>query len=323
MNDQTRLIQWATDYLVANDHSIDHPPEIILETPWSTVVRFITSKGFIYLKQTPPAISREPRIIEILSDNFHANVPFVLAINDVLHCFLMKDAGQSLRAYLKTDFQPNLLSRAIKEYTFIQRATEDYIETFLALGVPDWRLDKLPHLYDHIINQVELLKDDGLTDKELKVLHDLSPQLRAQCEQLAKYQIPETLGFYDINTNNVLIDTNTKKMTCIDWGESVVTHPFFSLHTYLYQATIHHSVKESDQTYYQLQEACLENWLVSIPKTQLLEAFSLAKKLWPIYSVFSIFRLINIIGLQAFKSHYANRPHRIANFFKEYIQSDP
>lgn len=269
----------------------------------------------------PQAISEEPKIFQILTEQCQANVPFVVAINDDHHCFLMKDAGQNLRQYLKTDFQPNLLCQAIKQYGSIQRSTENLIESFLALDVPDWRLDKLPSLYNHIINQDELLKGDGLTDKELQILHNLSPQFLAQCELLSQYQIPETLAIYDINTNNVLIDITTKKMNFIDWGEAVITHPFFSLHTYLQQATIHHSVKEFDQTYQQLHEACIENWLGLVTKNQLSEAFVLAKNFWPIYSVLSMYRLINIIGLQAFKSFYANRPNRIANFFKEYILS--
>ena len=40
---------------------------------------------------------------------------------------------------------------------------------------------------------------------------------------------------------------------------------------------------------------------------------------WPIYSVLSMYRLINIIGLQAFKTFYANRPNRLAGFLREHI----
>lgn len=321
MSNQTYILKWATDCLVSKGYTIEQSPEIMLETPWSTVIRFVTSKGYLYLKQTPPAIFVEPTIIQILANQFQVNVPYVIAINNELHCFLMKDGGENLRAYLKTDFQPNLLCRAIKEYAAIQRSTEDHLAPFFALGVPDWRTAKLPLLYDHIINQEDLLKDDGMTDNELRALHDLRPQFLEQCEILLQYQIPETIAIYDINTNNVLIDLNTKKMTFIDLGEAVITHPFLSLHTYLHQAIIHHSVKEGDQVYCQLQDACFENWLGFATKNQLLEAFALAKKLWPIYSVLSMYRLINIIGLQAFKSFYAKRPNRMANFLKEYIKS--
>ncbi len=319
MNNQAPILEWGTDYLVSNGCILEHPPEAVVKTPWSTVIRFSTSKGDYYLKQTPQAISAEPKIIQLMATEFQAHVPLVVAINDSLYCFIMKDAGQNLRAYLKNDFQPHLLYQAVKEYSAIQRSTENHIEPFLDQGVPDWRLDKLPRLYNDVINQEVLLIGDGLTAKELQTLHDLSPYFSAQCEQLSQFQIPETIAIPDINTNNVLFDPITNKMTCIDWGESAFTHPFFSLHNYLKQAVIHHPVKESDGIYNQLQDTCLENWLGLANKDQLLEAFELAKKFYPIYSVLGTYRLINAIGLEAFNSFYANRPHRIANYFKEYI----
>jgi aminoglycoside phosphotransferase (APT) family kinase protein len=190
----------------------------------------------------------------------------------------------------------------------------------LILGVPDWRLDKFPKLYDHIIKQEEFLKADGMIDKELQILRDLSPQILEQCELLTKFQIPETLVQSDFHSNNILFDSNTQKMTFMDLGETVITHPFFSLHTFLRQAIIHHGVQERDQIYCQLQESCFENW-VELSKNQLLEGFGLAKKLWPIYSALGAYRLMSGIDLQAFKAYYADRPHRLVGYFREYISS--
>src|ERR1700723_3648456 len=119
-------LQWGTACLVSKGYSIERAPEIVLATPWSTIMRFTTATGDFYLKQTPPAISKEPQIVELLSDQLHASVPIVIASNDALHCFLMQDAGNVLRATLKTKFNPELLCRAIKEYAAIQRSTEDH-----------------------------------------------------------------------------------------------------------------------------------------------------------------------------------------------------
>ncbi len=106
----------------------------------------------------------------------------------------------------------------------------------------------------------------------------------------------------------------------MDLGETVITHPFFSLHTFLRQAIIHHGVQERDQIYCQLQESCFENW-VELSKNQLLEGFGLAKKLWPIYSALGAYRLMSGIDLQTFKAYYADRPHRLVGYFREYISS--
>ncbi len=319
MEHHEQVLQWGRHYLTSNGYALEKTAEIMLETPWSTLIKFATSKGCVYLKQTPPSISIESKLIQLLANKCQANVPRIIATNELLHCFLMNDAGQSLREYLKRDFQPKRLCQAIKQYAGIQRSTEDDIDAFLALGAPDWRLDKLPQGYERMISQETLLKDNGLTNKDLKMLRDLSLRFSAQCELLSQYQIPETIAIFDFNTNNVLIDMDSKQMTNIDWGEAVITHPFFSMHTYLHQAVIHHPVTESDETYYQLQETCLENWLDMAPRAQLLKAFDLAKKCWPIYSALSTFRLTDIIGLQAFKTFYANRPNKITNDLKTYI----
>ena len=323
MNNQPNILKWATDCLASKGYSIEHSPEIVLSTPWSAVIRFSTSTGDVYLKQTPPSIflSSEPKIIRLLSEQFHASVPVVIAINDDPHCFLMKDAGKPLRERLKIESRPELLCQAIKQYAAIQRSTEDCIETFLKLGVPDWRLGQLPILYDQMINQTNFLKEEGLTDEELQLLHELSPQFLAQCRLLSNYGIPETLGYHDFHDKNVLIDPNTKKMTFVDWGETAIIHPFFSLYTCLEQSITHHGVKEADQTYRKLQDACLENWLGLATKNQLLDTFILAKQVRPIYCILACYQFMMSVDLQAYKAYYPNNPSSISGSFREYIES--
>lgn len=321
MNSQTPIIEWAITCLVSLDYSIEQEPEYVLSTPWSSVYRFPTSKGDIYLKQTPPPIflSSEPKIIRLLSEQFHANVPVVIAINDDHHCFLMKDAGKPLRQTLKSEFKPELLCQAIKQYAAIQRSTENHIETFLNMGIPDWRLDKLPILYDQMIEQTDFLKAEGLTDQELHALQSLSPQFSTQCELLSRHEIPSTLGFHDFHDNNVLIDTNTQKMTFVDWSETAIIHPFFSLYTCLQQSITHHGIQEGDQIYQKLQDACLENWLGIKTKDQLTQIFALAKQIVPIYGALACYQFMISVDLQAYKAYYSNRPSKITQYFKEYI----
>ncbi|HYF97743.1 MAG TPA: phosphotransferase [Coxiellaceae bacterium] len=322
MENYNHILKWATEYLISKRYFLQRSPEIIVETPWSKVILFPTLKEDVYLKQTPPSLFLESKILKLLSDQFHVSVPIIIADNDELHCFLMKDAGQSLRKYLKNEFQLNLLQKAIMQYTAIQRAVENHIEAFLMLGVPDWRLSKLPHLYKQLINQAELLKAEGLTNKELKLLRHLSAKLSEQCESLSQYQIPETLVQPDFHTNNILIDPNTNKITFIDMGEIVITHPFFSLYNFLLQATIHHNLKESDPLYHQIQSACCKNWLEFATKNQLLDAFAAVKNLWPIYSALALYRLMTSVDLQAFKAYSAGKPNRLAGYFREYIASN-
>ncbi len=322
MNHQTHIFKWGSDYLVANGYSIENSPETLLSTPWSAVIRFSTSKGDIYLKQTPASLylSNEPKIMRLLSEQFHASVPVVIAINDELHCFLMRDAGIPLREALKAEFKPDLLCQAIKQFAAIQRSTEDHVDSFLKLGVPDWRLDKLPILYDKMINLTDFLKEEDITDQELQILQSLSPKFQAQCKLLSEYGIPETLGYHDFHDKNVLFDPNTKIMTFVDWSETAIIHPFFSLYNCLQQSTIHHGVKEDDQIYRKLQDACFENWLGLATKKQFLDMFAIVKQLWLIYSALACYHCMINVDLQVYKAFYPNKPSQFTRMIRGYIR---
>lgn len=323
MNMQPPIFKWGINYLIARGYVLIRTPELVLSTPWSKVIRFSTSSDDFYLKQTPSAVflSSEPRVIRLLSEQLHARVPMVLASNDDLHCFLMKDAGMTLRETLKADFKTKLLCQAVTQYAAIQRATEGYISILLQLGLPDWRLDKLPSLYDQMINQTSFLKAEGLTGEELQKLHALSTSFFAQCKLLSGYGIPETIGYHDFHDKNVLIEQNTKRMTFVDWGEAAIIHPFFSLHTCLEHSITHHGVKEGALIYQKLLDACLENWLEIAPKQQLLEAFILARQIRLIWSILACYQFMLSVDPQTYKAYYPNRPSPIACCFRKYLQS--
>jgi hypothetical protein len=51
--DYREVVQWGGEYLLSYGYTLrSDSPENVQNTPWSYVVRFITSKGFIYLKHT-------------------------------------------------------------------------------------------------------------------------------------------------------------------------------------------------------------------------------------------------------------------------------
>jgi len=62
MENIEEIIQWAEEHLLSHGYKINNPPNNIQTTPWSNVMRFSTSKGHIFLKQTPPKLALEPTI---------------------------------------------------------------------------------------------------------------------------------------------------------------------------------------------------------------------------------------------------------------------
>lgn len=301
MEKLAQITDWAKEVLLSKRYSLSALPEVIQATPWSSVTRFTTSNGYVYLKQTPPALSLEADIIKILRNEFNASVPVIIATNKNLNCYLMQDCGSSLRGLLKKDFQPDLLCQTIKTYTYIQDAAKKHTNTFIDLGVPDWNLDKLPLLYSQLLDREDLLTADGMTTVELKQCRALYPKLVSMCDQLSKHEIPSTLDHCDFHDGNVLITDTTNNLTIIDWGETVITHPFFSLLTFLNTATRHYALKETDQVYLDLQNTCFANWSKTLFKNDLAAAISLAKKLWPVYAALCFYRLILSSDLAEFK----------------------
>src|SRR5580704_6517271 len=136
------IIQWGCKYLSSHGYTLkSNQPENVQNRPWSHVIRFATSDGYIYLKHTPKLLALEASITQILHDQFHASVPEVIAFNAELNCFLMKDAGRPLREILKKRCDVDLLCQAIDQFTSLQLTVADHINIFIDMGVPDLRLD--------------------------------------------------------------------------------------------------------------------------------------------------------------------------------------
>ncbi len=201
------IAEWALEALSSHGYTLkNNLPEDVKDTPWSCVVRFETTDGYIYLKQTPKLLGLEASITQILHDQFHASVPKVIAHNAELDCFLMKDAGRPLREVLKKQFDAALLCKAIDQFTSLQLAVADHVDIFLEIGVPDWRLDKLPGLYQQLLSKKDLLIADGLSEREIIELTTLIPKISNVCQKLSGYSIKQSLVQPDFHDNNILIE---------------------------------------------------------------------------------------------------------------------
>lgn len=309
-------IQWAVNILHNHGYLIHFSiPDIIQDNPWSIVYRFNTNQGFVFLKKVPIALSLEPKIINILFNEFQANVPRIIAKNQDLLCFLMRDAGIPLHTYLKQNFQANILIQAMHDYTTLQTMTSEKVRLFLDMGVPDWRLEKLPTLYQNLIAQENLLLDDGLNKDDLIHLKKLSPKFSSMCEQLSQYQVKDTFGHGDFHDKNILININTDQTTLIDLSEVVITHPFFSFLNCLHRAKENFTL--TDVQYRQLQFECFKPWIALDTQENLFEILAIIQRCWPIHSVLGEFRLINSVDQPAFQE--LRRQGRLATNLRHWI----
>jgi len=316
-----KFIDWGKEYLLSHGYTLkNNLPENVKNTPWSCVIRYTTSDGNIYLKHTPNLLALEASIIQILHEQFHAFVPEVIAHNAELHCFLMKNAGRPLREVLKQQFDAALLCKGINQFTSMQLAVADHLNAFLEIGVPDWRLDKLPDLYMQLLSQKEILIADGLSEKEISELEKLLPKVSDLCRKLSSYSIKQSIVQPDFHDNNMLIDDISQNITHIDLGEIVISHPFFSLITCLKQAKRHHALTDEDDAYLQLTDACLINYMAFDSKDNIVEAFKIASVLIFIYGALSDYRLLKACDKARFTESF-QRHGRPGVSLKEFMKA--
>lgn len=288
-------IEWALKILQNLGYSIqNNTPKTILQTPWSCVYRFDTEQGYVYLKQVPPALSAEAKVINSLRQIGTASVPILIADNPEQHCFLMRDAGIQLEEFFTQNlFDANILIATIRAYIDMQRASLNHLSLFLNMGVADWRLTKIPELYQLLIQQEELLMADGLTKNELTRLSQLTPKLISVCKQLSDYPIPSTFSHSDFHDKNILIHPETKQITFIDLGEVAITHPFFSLSNLLVH--IKENFVLNENVYQFLQQQALQSWLDLGSQEDLLKVLSLFQQYWWIDAMLAEYRLLTSV----------------------------
>lgn len=291
MNKHKQALNWALQYLVSKKVSVLNYQKVI-HTSYSVVYKIKSTRDVLYLKQTPTTLFSEPKVLDFLHKQGSKNIPIVIAKNSSLCCFLMTSCGDtSLRHLFRGKVDLAKLNQGISNYTQIQRLAEDKVNQLLSLDIPDWRLDRFALLYYQLIQQNRLLLDDGLTEKEIDRLQQLYPKCLKLCENLSKYNIPETIGHCDFHENNMLLDKKTSTINIIDWGEAVITHPFFSLQGCLWNITYFYKIKQDDPLYQKLQSLCVASWLSLHDEAKLLQALDITNQLNGVYAALGYERM--------------------------------
>lgn len=290
--EEKQALNWALKYLASLRETTVFNYQKVVQTSYSLVYKINSAEEVFYLKQTPLTLFSEPKVIDFLNLQGARNIPVVVAANNDLCCFLMTSSGdESLRQLFKGIIDLTKLNQGIANFTKIQRLVENKIPELLLLGIPDWRLEKFSSLYYQLIQQDKLLLADGLTTEEIDRLQQLYPVCLNLCEDLSKYKIPETINHCDFHENNMLLDRKTRAINIIDWGETVITHPFFSLQVCLWNIAHFYKLQTTDSIYHKLQSQCIAPWLDLHVKEKLLQAFNIAWQLNGIYAALGFARM--------------------------------
>ena len=136
------------------------------------------------------------------------------------------------------------------------------------------------------------------------------------CSKLSSYGIKQTIVQPDCNPNNMLVTSDSQKITIIDLGEIAITHPFFSLLNYMFVLKKRHGLIEEDDRYHQIKDACLKSFLNTVPYKQLEEAWGIAQKLWFVYDVLAQFRFIHACGKEKIMSF---QPGKLSHTLRDFM----
>ena len=182
----------------------------------------------------------------------------------------------------------------LPRYAQLQIEIAEHVPELLALGVPDRRLTILPALYEPLLADVDVLRigqQPGLTAEQYRRLLDLVPRVTELCQQLAQHNIPETLNHGDLTDGNILVRDG--RPIFVDWGDSCVSHPFYSLRTVLVSAEISLGLEENSPELEPLRDAYLEPWTRYESREALLAALDLAGRLAAINGALTWHRLVS------------------------------
>ncbi|MCX7123713.1 MAG: aminoglycoside phosphotransferase family protein [Gammaproteobacteria bacterium] len=291
------MVEWAQAYFARQSELLQGFEEVRI-MPWSQVYRITISKHkVIYLKHMSPPFAIEARLLQYWARQQNNQVPKILAANADLNCFLMEDSGECLRPLLKENYRMEWVCKALQSYAKLQQHEVQNLNKLLALGVPDWRLAKLPGLYAELIGRTAFLKAEGLSDQEIQSLHDLKPKVAEMCQRLSAFPVPETLEHGDFQDNNILLQGD--RLIVNDWGDAVISHPFFSLVSFLDSARRNHGILEgSAEVHSKLRDTYLDAWLEYASKDKIMECFELAQHLGAIKFAISFYRVALCPGME-------------------------
>lgn len=292
-----KIISWAKSTLEIIDEKSFSSSKYIVKTPWSNVLEINNGNEIVYLKQTPKDLFLEVKVIELLCNKCDIKtIPRVIAKNEQEHCFLMTKCGDiSLRDYFQCKIQIDILKQAIINYKKIQYSTIEYIDDLIKVGVPDWRLDKFPDLYDELVSNTEYLYDNNVTKEQQKQLYNYKSVVRNLCNELSSFGIAETLNHSDFHDNNILYNKTNKTTAIIDLGETAINHPLFSLHACIEAAKNRYHLTQDSSEYKSLQQCAFNGFLDD--QVNLNRAIKIINILFPIYLLFTQKRFLDAINI--------------------------
>ena len=282
------VLPWMLDILEPLEGEPAGPPEVLLLQPWSVVARIPTARGNLYFKAGDRSSRHEAGLIHYMSTRHADCLPRLLGVDVERGWLLMEDAGQRLRDRLDASNWLGHWKRVLTRYAGLQLDLAQRGAELLALGVPDRRPATLVEQLAAILEQQQWVRVgelDGLTPAQHAELVELLPVIEQRCVRLSQAGIPDSINHGDFHDANVFV--RPTGYVFLDWGDSSLAHPFFSLRTVFVSLENTLGFEENAPVFDRLRDGYLQAFECCGSAPSLTAAFELARRLWALGSLLS------------------------------------
>jgi hypothetical protein len=287
--------------------------------PWSTVMTMPTNNGMYFFKASANIFAHEIPLTAYLSRFRQELFPELLAVDTDRQWMLMRDAGVPIRQFIRAEKSIELWREVMPLYVSLQKDLASHVDELIALGVIDRRLAKLPALFETLIaDEPSMMLDaeeDSLTTEEYVRLKASVPEFEGMCEELSAFGIPETIHHDDFHDANIF--TRDGRIIFTDWGESAVTHPFFTLVVMMRSVDNSFGVDFSSESLL-VRDMCLEHWTSYATLDELRKIVELALKIGYINRALTWKMVIQQLP-EAMKPEYAIA---VPSYLKDFINAE-
>lgn len=285
---QHPIIKWAKTILEEQEYKV-FSWETVKNSSYSVVLRFNTTKGLVYLKHMAWNYSHEPEIIKFLNAKGIPNLPNIIAANQQERAFLTTDAGRPLAKRSQQEGNNIYMTKKIFELlASFQQSCIPHTEALIGKGMNDWRVHKFPELYAELLSKEQLLSSI-LSVNEIRALHNLHRNFILMAKRLADLPPSPTVEHGDYHSSNILI--KDENITISDFGDSVISHPFFSLRSF--ERHIRHTTNITSPEIKLLINSYMCKWPTYLDQYLLQEALDMAARLEPFTKILQNLRCLD------------------------------
>jgi hypothetical protein len=226
------------------------PIELTHNRPWSKVFRVPIQGGHAWFKACQPVQAFEPRLSARLSGRWPDTVATVLAYDEDHSWLLLADAGTQLSSLGNP---PETWLTVLPRYAELQRGEAPHAKDHTEHGVPALPVAALPRRYAHLV-ELSL----PLEAAESERLRSFQGRFTQLCGELERYGLPATVQHDDLHMANVYLQEGRARL--LDWGDSSISHPFFSLAVIFRFLEEYRQLQPGDPWFDKLRDAYLEPW---------------------------------------------------------------